>query len=467
MKTMRSSLAAACLLVLLTGGTMLHAQDRLDPVAMGKGRASVATVRGIGAIASNPGAIDLGENDPTSLRQKITFTLFNFGGTVGSTYFNTDEFRQIFSATQKDPQPIGKLFRETEQLFVNAGTDLFSVRYKLEGSGTLGLHYGQRVFGRINFPERLAYFIETLNISGQDYRFTNDSGIGADWVSELGVTYGKRFSAGGIGWLPEVGAGVTAKLMQGIVHFEVEPNSIFTIDQIVGSQGGIAFRVQGGYSFRSAEPEGFDRNGAFNQLLSALPPPAAGLGFGLDAGLSGVLYRDPNGTDILYFGLALQDIGSIVWNTNTYQRTLKTVDDTVETLNVARLRGYEGKLERVPDFSTPLPSRLRVGLGANLKALFPELSGPFTADLEGEFPLNNVPGNPVNPRLALGGNWALSDRFALRSGISVGGTSNVGIGLGAGIHPIDWLTVDIGTSEINALFNGKRVDLALRVSAGL
>lgn len=469
MKTTSCSALTGILLpiLLLCLSTLLQAQDRLDPVAMGKARASVATSRGLGAIAGNPGALDLPVTGTTPLPGNITFSLFNFGGTVGSTYFNTEEFSQIFSAQKKDPQPIGRLLRETEQLFVNAAIDLFSVRYQTEQSGSLGLHYGQRVFGRINFPERLAYFIETVNISGQDYRFTNDSGIGADWVSELGLSYGKAFNSGESGWFPSIGVGMTAKLMQGVVHFEVEDNSIITIDQIVGSQGGIAFLIQGGYSFRSAEPEDFDRDGAFNQLISALPPPTSGLGFGLDVGLSGVLYRHPQRGDALYFGLALQDIGSIVWNTNTYQRTLETVRDEVETLNTQRLSEYQGVLRRIPEYSTSLPSRFRVGLGANLGAWFPDLSGPFIVDAEAEFPLNNVPGNPVSPRMAVGGDWTLSPLFALRTGVSIGGTSDVGIGLGAGIRPLDWLSVDIGTSEVNALFTGKRVDLALRLSAGV
>jgi hypothetical protein len=130
-----------------------------------------------------------------------------------------------------------------------------------------------------------------------------------------------------------------------------------------------------------------------------------------------------------------------------------------------QLDRYVGELTPLGEFTTATPMTFRAGLGVDVAAYAPDLDLPLLVEIEGEVPLNDAPGNPEDPRVSIGGDWRMSETFSLRSGLSIGGVSGVGLGLGAGWRPVEWLTIDAGTSELNALFNRKRVDLAVRVMA--
>ncbi|MEO5928549.1 MAG: DUF5723 family protein [Candidatus Kapaibacterium sp.] len=450
------------------------AQDRLDPVAMGKARASVASARGIGAIASNPGGLDYstGPYEPD-----ISFTLYNFGLTVGSTYLSSSDFAQIFGRSKGWPDAtdrarLGDLLQD-ERLAANGANDLFAVRYRTDG-GTFGLHYGQRVYAKINFPEDFNTVLVKGELLADHYGFIN-RGVGVSWMTELGLSYARNIPLGDGAWFPTLGAGAMVKLLQGVAQFEVNDNSILTVDTRTVNNTR-AYVVQGGFLVRSAEPDGFDPAKAFSQFETALFPSTSGIGVGGDIGVSGVMYRTSHGNgpgaqsswaDAVTFGMVVQNIGSITWNKNTYQRSLMNVNDTLANgaLTNEQFAQYQGTLAKRGDYSTATPAVFRAGLSVNVHAFTEEWEHPLTLDIEGEAPLNNSPGNATDPRVAIGADYRVSNGFAVRTGIGAGGTNGFGIGLGVGVQPLDWLKIDVGTSEINALFNGKRVDLAARLTA--
>lgn len=478
--TLRERAAALTLLAFFSFASAFapaYGQDRLDPVAMGKARASVASARGLGAIASNPGALDYAATHRTTLGENLTFSLYNLGGTIGSTYLSSSDFKQIFGSGGGWPDQdararLGDLLQD-ERLFMNAANDLLVVRYHTESGGTFGLHYGHRIFARLNFPDDFTKVIAKGELLSEQYRFIN-RGVGGSWFTELGLSYGKTLGGSESGWFPSVGLGATAKLLQGVAQFEVGDNSFIAIDQktVLGTR---SYAVGGGYVFRSASPKGFDPAGAIGSFETALFPSTSGVGLSADLGVSGVLYRTAPaaqgraGRDAVYFGIALQDVGSITWNTGTYERRQIGINDTLKNaaLGNETFAKYQGTLVPVDSYVTNLPSVFRAGVAVNVGAYATDMDGTLVIDLEGELPLRNVPGNTVNPRLALGADWGVNEWLSLRTGFSGGGISKFGIGLGAGIRPADWLSIDIGTSEFNSLFTGNRLDLAFRVAAGL
>ncbi len=190
--------------------------------------------------------------------------------------------------------------------------------------------------------------------------------------------------------------------------------------------------IQGGYTVRSAEPDGFDPANAVGQFEAGLFPSGAGIGFGGDIGISGVLYRqgslrNRDGSDplnlgremgdlnpnVIYYGITVQNLGSITWNNRTYERSQTGVRDTLSngTISDERFQSYQGTLRPIGSFSTTLPAVLRAGVAANLAALTgpPGYRRPLMLDIEGEVPLNDVPGNSVDPRLSVGIDWPASD----------------------------------------------------------
>lgn len=454
----------------------LYAQDRLDPASMGTARAAIATVRGLGSVVSNPGALDLRALDNVTIDDRFVGAPYTFGATIGSTYFGGDRFREIFGQQRSglsnaQRQRLGELLQD-EKLFANGGINLLTLRYRTDGNGTFGLQYGHRLVARVNFPEDFRTLLSTGNVAS-DYAFVN-RGVGATWTTQLGVSWGTRLgSETRAGWLPSAGVGATLKLVQGVAHFEITDNSMLTVEQ-VESGGSAGYMVRGGYTFRSATPNNFDQEGAVGAFQSALFPGTSGFGVGADLGVSGVLYRASGGgignggaRDAIFYGIVLQDVGTVSWSTNAFERRLHNVRDTLSTASLTndQFRRYEGKLIRVPDFSTPLASVLRAGLGFDIGALYGD-NVALRVNVEGEAPLNDVPGNPENPRIAIGADYSPSATVALRTGVSVGGTSGFGVGLGIGVRPLDWLSIDVGTSEIESIATGERVDLAFRLTAG-
>jgi hypothetical protein len=311
------------------------------------------------------------------------------------------------------------------------------------------------------------------------YGFIN-RGVGVSWMTELGLSYAKNIDLGTGSWFPTLGVGATVKLLQGVAQFEVNDNSILTVDTRTVNNTR-AYVVQGGFLVRSAEPDGFDPARAFSQFETALFPSTSGIGVGGDIGVSGVIYRTapPKERDYgnlrrnwpfvnaVTFGMVLQNAGSITWNKNTYERSLSNVNDTLANgaLTNEQFAQYQGKLAKRGDYSTATPAVFRVGFSVDVDGFTEYRRLPLKIDIEGEAPLNNSPGNATDPRLAIGADYRVSDVFAVRTGIGAGGTNGFGIGLGVGVQPFDWLRIDVGTSEINALFNGKRVDLAARLTA--
>ncbi len=346
--------AIACLLFLSTSGAL--AQDRLDPVAMGKARASVATVRGIGAVASNPGALDLGTMQAFTLTDDITVSAYNVGGTVGSTYLSSSDFQQIFGKStgwpnQEERKRLGELLQD-ERLFANGANNLIAARYQTSGGGTFGLHYGHRAFARLNFPDDFSRVISKGELLLERYRFIN-RGVGAQWFTELGLSYGKSFgSTSTPGWFQQVGVGATLKLLGGIAELDVDDNSFIAIDQKT-LDGTRAYVIRGGYAVRSAQPADLNPADAVSTFIAAMFPATSGSGFGGDVGISGVLYRkagaDPLGAgrDAIYFGISLHDIGSIHWTDVAYERSQTNINDTLRngTLSNDQFKAYQGNAQ--------------------------------------------------------------------------------------------------------------------------
>ena len=450
--------------------TALLSQDRFDPVTMGTARSGVAIARGLGSLFTNPGGLDCFPLSPTALSQNIQFSVYSGGGTVGGTYLAGDEFSQIFGsldgASNEQRERIGTLLVD-ERLFANGGVNFLSALWRTDGGGTFGLHYGSRLYARVNFPNDLANLIATSNIASKDFRFVN-RGIGGVWMTEFGLSYGKVFgdqSDGG--WFPSVGVGLTAKLLGGVGQFEVDENSAIFIDQI-NVNGQLRFLVRGGYTFRSAEPDDFDLVNAPGNFFSNPFPATAGFGYGFDAGISGFMYRNRRSKTIVHYGLVLGNVGRVNWSNKSRERLALEFRDTIgASLTNREFERFEGELVGVGDYSTPLPSTFRAGLGVTLNANKRHGEGVVTLGLEGEVPLNQVPGNTPDPRLAFGADWSVVKEFSLRSGLSVGGISDFGLGFGIGVRPVQALTIDIGTSELNGLFSGDRLDLSARVAFGV
>ena len=459
------TIVLACTLIGFSAISTL-AQDRLDPVSMGMARSGVSLARGLSSLTTNPGGLGYLTSGFSGLAHDLQVSVYSGGGSIGGTYLAGDEFSQIFGPidgqNDESRERLGELLVD-DRLFANGGINFLTAVWRLKGgAGTLGLTYGSRAYARVNFPDDLANLIATSNIATKDFRFVN-RGIGATWLTDFGISYGRTFgSVGDEGWFPTVGLGLNARLIGGVVHFEVDDNSALYIDQI-NVAGSLQFLIRGGYTFRSAEPDQFDQVNAVSNFLGNPFPATSGFGFATDLGVSGVMYRE--GSSTVHYGAVIGNVGQITWSNKARERRGVNFQDTLgASLGSEEYARFEGNLLPVPDYSSSLPSTVRAGLGYSTVDL--DRHSSIMVGLEGEVPLNQVPGNTPDPRIGAGIDWTPNEYVSLRGGLSVGGISDASIAFGIGIRPVEWMTIDVGTSELNSLLSGDRLDLAGRVAFG-
>jgi hypothetical protein len=486
------------------------AQQRNDPEAVGQAKANVATARGISALHSNVGGLAL---DPLGPRDdlpgvELDFTPFPVGASAGSTYLNPSSLDFVFSSktcgafSEVDRQRLQELL-EPGRLDVDAAMDLLALRFRIPGIVTLGLKYGHQVRARLNLPDN---FRENVLGNGDPFAGTQvfkGAEVGGEWLRTLSVSLAGSWnrpvdSVEQASWFPSIGFGASLGSVDGMVHFDSDPASQITT-QNIPSPAGATYRtiqVSGFYNFRSSEPE----MATFRPADAILKPgfsstdTVAGRGWSGSLGVSVVLLRmvptvvkkqipnplepgynymevdTPNSRDALFFGFSVEEIGKVVWNGRNLARNpviLDTVSDTLTAINGGVssiiLCRYQGKLDTIGSFETSLPTKLRMGLGMDLTAFVPEIPGDFLINLEGAFDLNDAIGSEGRPRLSIGADWRITDGFSLRSGIQFGGRLGSAVALGLGFRPASWLSIDLATSEVNSLFDlsRKRADAAL------
>lgn len=483
------------------------AQQRVDPVAIGKAKASVATSRGLSALHSNVGGMAL---DPLGRRDdlpgtELDFTPFPVGGSAGSTYLSPSNLDFVFGAkdcgvfSNDDRQRLERLL-ETGRLDVDVAMDLMALRFRLPGIFALGLRYGHQVRAHLNLPEN---FRQNVLGSGDPFAGTQvfqNAEVGGEWLRTLEVSLaGSWDRAPAVTdrsvWFPSIGFGAALGRVEGLVHFDSDPASIVTTRNIP-SPAGATYRtieVSGFYNFRSSQ----SRASTFRPADAILHPgissadTVAGRGWSGKIGLSVVIFRDvptqhrvqvpnpleagydymvadtPNTRDALFFGATVEDIGSVRWDGQNLLRNpviRDTVSDTLTAINGGVtsivLCRYQGLLDTIGSFRTQLPAKLRLGFGVDVTAFAPFLPGDLLVELEGAFDLNNAVGSEGSSRVSLGMDWQLTPAFALRSGIQFGGRTDRAISLGFGIRPVSWLTIDLATAEITSIYDieRKRVD---------
>lgn len=463
------------LALVLVATSRAGAQSRLDAAGVGRSGASTASTRGVGAIYSNPGCLDLDPIVPGEGGRTIDVSVYNLGGVLGSTFFNSSEFEQIFAAgkswpSTEDRRRLGGLL-QGERLVGIAANSVLALRWPTS-VGTFGFHYAHRILSRLDFPSDFTTILVDNELFNQRYEFVNN-GVGADWITQFGLSFGSSIRSAST-WFSTIGIGGTVKIIRGIAHFEVGQNSMLTVNRTI-TGGGIGYRIRGGYSVRSALPDGFDPASTVGGFLTGLFPASAGIGVGLDVGVGGVLFQTPPDDSgirehVAYFGISLADLGSVRWNKNTRLRHQEQIDDLIPnaTLTNEQFSRYQGTLDTIGDFITGLPSKLRVGLALNGQYLGLGFEGlPAFVEVGGELPLNSVPGNESFPKAMIGTTIGVARTLNLRAGLSGGGIDGFGIGLGAGIRPADWLAIDVGTSELDGMLSGNRIDLAFQLVLAL
>ena len=330
-----------------------------------------------------------------------------------------------------------KRFTDTE-LLINISNTLFGFSYQDEKLGGFAFAVRQRVSWRSTLNEQASEFLfegynspyfdsivvqpngDTIGYStnpDEASKLYNPTDISHLFYNEFVLGYGRKLvDKENFKFY----AGIDFKLLQGygIMNY----NSI-SVTQVEGYQA-----LSPSYGVKYDEPTPSQLSGSGWQT--------AGMGFGIDIGVSFEIYQKTR------VAIALNDVGSIKWDGNVYEGEnvpiWKIETPGIDNYNIFSESGgiiadnsNLGEWKGLEDKTVSTPMHLRAG--ANHQAM-----DELAFGLEVLIPLSSddLPGEYVNPYYAAGAQYSPAKWFQLSAGFTYGGGYGLNVPLGLTFRPI-------------------------------
>ncbi len=419
--------------------------------SMGMAKTYNSTSRGIYSLGINPSNLMYKKNSSIdfstilplpylSLRTGTDFMSINdvnyfFGGVNGNARYLSSEDKQRFN----------NLFENGGFVFSNITTNLLSAAYKYNAEvGAFAFAIKDVAAVKLNFPQAVIDIVLTGNPVGKNYNL-NDTEIQGWWLREYSLSYARDLPEINQSIFDKISAGISLKLVHGFSYVGTDKvNTSFSTlndNRISGSadlHGNTAFSDNFGvkYDYDSV---------SHNSNFSIFPSPA-GSGFGMDIGFSAEMNH------VWHFALAVTDIGSISWSKNAaefYSNGQILLDDvTDQAQRDSLVDKLIGTSSPVNNFSTSLPTALRMGASYLFNQKDDAIPGTLMLALDYNQGFNKMPGNSTSPRISVGAEWKPADYVPfIRTGFSFGGVLGFhwgfGLGFDAKIVEFDFATSDL------------------------
>jgi hypothetical protein len=440
LKTRPAVLALAGVLI-FSGGSL--AGERVNTRGVGMARTSVATSRGLEAVGINPANLAIANGTSLSI------SVLRFGAQLGSDMLDYDAYTTYFTGVEtgsgrsarylddNDKRKILELFQDgTAHSSVDVHARILGVMLRVNGVGSFAVTISDRAAGRLRLPKDYVEFLFHGNPAGSSYAF-GETDLRAAWTRAYTLSFGTAVpKAPVVRWLA---VGASAKLVHGFAYYEIERFNTSLTTALNGTLTGIA-----GFSSRSSRSDPvYDE---FRQGFVAFPAPA-GTGPGFDLGATGGL------TEYLSFGVSVTDIGAITWRRRLEQTRSDTtivLDDPFSgTQSDALDKALKGKKREIGEFSTSLPTTLRLGFALELHKTpgFNGFPGECIVGLDYNQGLVDAPGTNTSPRVSLGVEYKPVQWLPVRSGLSVGGGDGTALAFGLGVH-LGSFRLDLGSESL-------------------
>ena len=464
-----TSLVVATLLVSVVG----LAGDRSNVRGISMGRTFLIDSRSVDCLGINPANLGLDDRLP------FTLALPSVGFLASSTLLNYDAYNNYFTGVP-DPQNPGKriqkvLTAQDQQDLLNLlpenGTtramveaNLFGFSVQMGRLGAIGFDVTEHVGMRLDLPRNyVKMFLLGFDSTGSNYNFDGTS-ASAWWYREWNVSYANHLKWS-LPFVKDLRWGVGFKILRG---YGVMVTDHYKANIANNVTAGNQYDLQAGFDFltKRSGSDVFSSDTANKPKFNFKPfPDPAGKGVGFDFGLNGELL------DGIRIGVSLTDVGSISWTQNlieTYGNYNLTVTDPFNLPAQDSLKdGFKGKNRPGQAFSTPLPTKFRMGAAFETKNMpgLRFLPGNFLVEMDYEQGMNNSLGNSTIPRVSLGTEWRIIPILPLRTGLTLGGGDQFRWAFGFGFDV--WImSLDIGTENFGVLFTPKSLNMA-SVALGL
>ncbi len=393
---------------------------------------SVVSLNDYQTLGVNPANLGWMKDD-----HKLHLGLFEFGLSIYSEPFTKSMvFNDLIGkssnfTSQTERNDAIKRFTDT-QLLINVSNTLFGISYQDEKIGGFAFAVRQRISWTSTLNEQASEFLfegynspyfDSIVIlpSGDTIGYTKDpeaasklynpTDISHLFYNEFVLGYGRRLvNKENFKFF----AGIDLKLLQG---FGIMQYNSISVTQVEGYQA-----LGPAYGVKYSEPTPSQLTGSGWQT--------AGMGFGIDIGLTFEIYKKTR------VAISLNDVGSIKWDGNVYTGEnvpiWKIETPGINNYNIFSESGgiiadntNLGKWEGLENKTVSTPMNLR--FGANHQVMEELAFG-----IEFLMPLgdNDLPGAYLEPYYAAGAQYSPAKWFQLSAGFSYGGGYGMNIPLG-------------------------------------
>lgn len=437
-----------------------------DPISTSMAKTYAVTARGIHALGVNPGLLTWDTKNTVEFTAMFPAPYVTIR--AGFDFMTLDEYNYFFGGsdqknakgekvgkylTPEDKDRFRNLFSSGGLALAQTSASMFAFVVNTESAGSFGFGISDMVSFKIKIPQTFADLLLDGNPAGSVYNF-NGLATDAWWLRKYSLSYGMDLDLFDKRDVLKTSAGISLNLIHGFMYFGIErintyletgPNFEITGQGDLRAIMSFSNSINANYGFDSLANKGETSLGFF--------PDPAGTGFGIDLGF-GIQFDE-----IWSVGVAMSNIGSITWKSQAAEFVSDGpiyLDDILSQQQrdslVAKLKG-DGRY--IDEFSTGLPTVLRIGVSAQMDKLIPDFfTGHFLVAFDYNQGFNNLPGNSTKPRFSLGMEWdPMPDGWFpyLRTGFSFGGDDVFGWAIGGSFHigPVELMAA---TSDFHYIF---------------
>lgn len=480
--------AAACCVLIITSGASAGG-DRANVIGISMGRVFAGSARGVEAVGTNPAdlvlphrgkGVDYIEEIDSSLVDStgrpiaytkrytavretppgLTLSIIPFGLSIRSDFINYDIYKSYligddsagtrvshYITTDDKNSILDKFPNGIAETYAEFDIRLFGMTIHNDWLGDIAFTITDRASLNLDVPKDYARFaLFGLDSLGSTYDLAGTN-IRGWYLRDFAVSYARKFPQ--VKFVDDFSAGITIKMVHGYaVALTDQYSGTFgnTLDPVSG------YHLTGQFNTRMIRSSIDEINNGkdSSQTVSPFPNPA-GKGLGFDLGVSGELRKG------IRAGISITDIGSITWTRNTKENlasaNLDLTNPTSQEQTDSLKNAFEGTENPIGEFSTSLPTVLRIGAAFQLDNIgWVHLPGQQLVMVDYEQGFNSMPGNCTRPRLAVGTEWRLISILPFRTGISMGGADRFNWAAGFGLD-LNAFNLNIGTENIDLLFS--------------
>ena len=428
----------------------------VDARSMGMGKTYTASTRGVHSIGLNPANLIL--EDSIYFQFATVLPLPTVSAKGGINVLSLDDINYFFGGvggnsrllTDDDKQRLNELFKDGGFISASASAQLLSLEIIPDKNiGAFGFAISDYSGGKGMVPTAIVDLVLNGNPVDKVFDFS-EAELQFWWIRNYSLSYAKKFDELEIGFIKDIAAGISVKLVHGFAYVGTERvgTYITTSDknEISGNADYLAFS-----SFSDNFGVKYEFDSTEHHSSFQLFPGPAGTGFGLDLGVSFLL---GNRTTV---SLAITDIGSITWKKNAArfisEGSLFLDDLTESELRDSLIDKLVGTAEPVTEFSTGLATAFRFG-AAYVVSRYNEdnFQGYLLIAADYNQGFNNLPGNSTQPRFSFGLEWQILDFLPMiRTGVEYSEVDKLNWAFGLGFVT-SLLEVHLATSSFQTTF---------------